>query len=59
MALDKNNAKRLIDELPEGASVDDLYYRLYVQDKLKRALKEADEGQTIPLDEALRIIAAK
>ena len=59
MSIDKNNVKRLVDELPEGASVDDLYYRLYVQDKLKRALKEADDGETIALDEALRIIAAK
>ena len=43
----KNEAKRLIENLPDTASWDDLMYELYVKQKIEAGLRELDEGQGI------------
>jgi predicted transcriptional regulator len=51
MNHDKEEAKRLIESLPENASWDDIMYELYVQQKLSESLKAANAGRTIPHEE--------
>jgi len=43
----KEEAKALIDQLPDHATWDDLMYEFYVKKKLAVALKAAEEGRVI------------
>lgn len=51
MSIAKEEAKKLIDKLPEHATWDDIMYELYVKKKIAVALKAAEEGQVISHDE--------
>ncbi|HTD22979.1 MAG TPA: hypothetical protein VK738_10020 [Terriglobales bacterium] len=51
MNHDKEEAKKLIESLPENASWDDIMYELYVKKKLSESLKAANEGRTVPHEE--------
>ena len=51
MSVVKEEAKKLIDELPEHATWDDIMYELYVKKKLAVALKAAEEGRVISHEE--------
>jgi hypothetical protein len=50
----KNEARRIIDQLPETASWEDLIYRLYVRQSIEAGLKDADEGRVESLEEVRR-----
>jgi predicted transcriptional regulator len=51
MIPEKEEAKRLIESLPENASWDDIMYELYVKKKLSDSLKAASEGRIVPHEE--------
>jgi len=51
MSAVKEEAKKLIDELPEHATWDDIMYELYVKKKLAVALKAAEEGRLVSHEE--------
>ena len=51
MRIVKEEAKRLIDKLPEQATWDDIMYEFYVKKKLALALKSADEGRVVSHEE--------
>jgi hypothetical protein len=51
MSIAKEEAKKLIDRLPDHATWDDIMYELYVKKKLAVALKAADEGHVISHNE--------
>ena len=44
----------MIQDLPDDASVDEAVERLYLLEKIERGIAQADAGQTVPHDEALR-----
>lgn len=44
--------KKMIDNLPDEVSWDDLIYEFYVRQKIDKGLKEVEEGKTISLEEA-------
>jgi hypothetical protein len=48
MSVAKEQAKKLIDKLPEKATWDDIMYQLYVNKKLAVATKADEEGRVIP-----------
>ncbi len=50
----KDAARQIIDHLPDQATWDDIMYELYVKQKIDTGLKAADEGRTVPHDEAKR-----
>jgi hypothetical protein len=50
----KNEARRIVDQLPETASWEDLIYRLYVRQSIEAGLKDADEGRVESLEEVRR-----
>jgi predicted transcriptional regulator len=50
----KEEARRLVDRLPEDATWEDLQYEIYVRQAIDAGLKDSDEGRTVPLDEARR-----
>ena len=47
----KEEAKKLIDMLPDQATWDDIMYEFYVKKKLAVALKAAEEGHVISHEE--------
>ena len=47
MSIIKEEAKKLIDKLPDQATWDDIMYEFYVKKKLAVALKAAEEGRVI------------
>lgn len=51
MNIAKEEARRLIEKLPEQATWDDIMYEFYVRKKLEVALKAADKGRVIPHEE--------
>lgn len=50
----KEEARRLVDRLPEDATWEDLQYEVYVRQAIEAGLKDAREGRTVPLAEARR-----
>jgi len=52
MSAVKEEAKKLIDTLPEQATWDDVMYELYVKQKLQKALDEAAAGKVVSHENA-------
>jgi hypothetical protein len=44
--LVKDEAHRIIDQMPEGSTWDDLIYEIYVRQAIERGLAESQEGRT-------------
>jgi len=55
----KTDARRLVDQLPEGAGWDDLAYEVYVRQAIDAGLADVAAGRTISHDEALKRIRAR
>jgi predicted transcriptional regulator len=53
-AVFKQEAHKLVDELPDTASWDDLIYQAALHRAIERGLAEADAGELIPVDELLK-----
>jgi predicted transcriptional regulator len=47
----KQEAHRLLDQLPEKATWDDLMYRIYVHQTIEAGLKDSDAGRTVDVKE--------
>ena len=41
----KDEARRIVDDLPENASWEDLVYRIYVRQSIETGLKDCDAGR--------------
>jgi len=52
----KEEAINAIATLPDSATIEDIMYRLYVIDKIKRGLEAIHNGETVTLDELQREI---
>jgi predicted transcriptional regulator len=55
----KESAQRIINQLPEQASWNDIMYELYVKQKIEAGIKAAEEGRTIPHDQVKARILAR
>lgn len=44
--LEKDEAHRLIDRMPQGATWDDLMREIYVRETIKRGLADSNAGRT-------------
>ena len=49
----KREAQRLVEQLPEQVSWDDLMYAIYVRQGVDRGIADADNGRVVPHDEAV------
>lgn len=52
----KQEAIEAISKLPDDTDMDEIMYRLYVLDKIRKGLQAADEGRTISHEELKREI---
>jgi len=55
----KEEAKRLIDHMPDQATINDIMYELYVKQKIGAGLNAIKEGRTIPHDQVKARIMAR
>lgn len=53
MKLIKKDVIKLIQELPDDATLEDIQYHLFVKQKLLRAEEQIKEGKTIPHEEVM------
>jgi predicted transcriptional regulator len=54
MQTAKQAAQKLLEQVPDQASWDDIMYELYVKQKLEDGLKAVAEGRTVSHEEAKR-----
>jgi predicted transcriptional regulator len=47
----KKEARRLVEDLPEDATWDDLMYRIYVRQAIEVGIRDAEEGRVVSVDE--------
>lgn len=53
----KRTVLRIVEGMPEDASLEDIMYELYFRQRVDRGLRELDEGETISHDEVERSVA--
>jgi hypothetical protein len=51
MSTAKQDAELLLNKLPDDCSVEDIQYHLYVLDKVRRGLEDAQVNGTLSLEE--------
>jgi predicted transcriptional regulator len=54
----KEQIRKMVDQLPDECTVEDVQYQLYVIEKVRRGLKSIDEGKGIPHEQAKKQIAS-
>ena len=52
----KEEIIKIINKMPDSATIEDIMYQLYVRAKIEAGLKELDEGKGIPHAEAMEKI---
>ncbi len=50
----KSEAHRIIDALPDGATWDDVIYRVYAHQCIEAGIEDADAGRVVSVDEVRR-----
>jgi hypothetical protein len=50
----KDEARRLVELLPDDATWEDLQYQIYFRQAVEAGLKDSREGRVVPLEEARR-----
>jgi hypothetical protein len=59
VATIKENAKMLINSLPDDSTWDDIMYELYVKQKIEKGLKEIKFGKIISHSDVKRTLGKK
>lgn len=50
----KEQAHRLVDNLPDTATWEDVMYRIYVRQAVEAGIKDSDAGRTLDVQEVRR-----
>ena len=53
----KEAVLKLLEVLPDDTTIEDIQYHLYVLQKIQAGQRVADQGETIPHEEAMRQLA--
>jgi hypothetical protein len=51
MSSAKEDVRRILDQLPDNATLEEIQYHLYVRQKIEHAIEEADNGQVVTQEE--------
>lgn len=54
----KADARRIVEELPDDATWEDLMYKIYVLESVEAGLADVEAGRSIPHEEAVTKIRA-
>jgi hypothetical protein len=55
----KEEAKQLIDQLPDDVTWSDVMYQIYVRQKIEAGLKASVEGRVVPHEEVKKRFLAR
>ncbi len=56
MGSAKDEVRRILDQIPDNASFEDIQYHIYVCEKIERGLKDVQEGRVLSEEEVERRI---
>ena len=51
MSTAKEAVRKMLDQLPDDASFEDIQYHIYVREKIERGLKDVEEGRVLSQEE--------
>jgi hypothetical protein len=51
MATAKEEVRKLLDNLPDDSSFEDIQYHIYVQEKIRHARKAVEQNRVIPQED--------
>lgn len=51
MSTAKEKVRKMLDQIPDDASFEDIQYHIYVREKIERGLKDVEEGQVLSQEE--------
>jgi len=54
MASAKEEVRKLLDQIPDDSSFEDIQYHIYVREKIERGLKEVERKQVLSQEEVER-----
>ncbi|MFQ5964436.1 MAG: hypothetical protein ACE5KZ_09145 [Candidatus Scalinduaceae bacterium] len=54
MVTAKENIRKMLDQIPDNASYEDIQYHIYVQEKIRLGLKDIEEGRVLDHEEVER-----
>ncbi len=52
----KQEVINILNKLPDDVDIDEIMYRLYVLDSIRKGLKDAEEGRTLTSEEVKQAI---
>jgi len=50
----KEQARQLLDNLPDSATWEDLIYQIYVRQAIEAGIRDSDQGRTVDVKEVRR-----
>ena len=59
MSVAREEARKLLDEIPDNATWDDIMYQFYVRKKIEVALREAEDGRVVSHEEIKKRFLSK
>ncbi|MFB3924081.1 MAG: hypothetical protein ACE145_20350 [Terriglobia bacterium] len=51
MGTAKDEVRKLLDQLPEDSSYEDIQYHIYVREKIQKGLEDVEAGRTLTHEE--------
>jgi hypothetical protein len=54
LATAKEQVRKILDQLPDDSSFEDIQYHIYVREKIDRGFKDIEEHRTLSQDEVER-----
>jgi predicted transcriptional regulator len=51
MGTAKEVVRKMLDQIPDDASFEDIQYHIYVQEKIERGLRDIEEGRVVSEEE--------
>ena len=54
MSTPKEEVRKLLDQLPDDSSLEDIQYHIYVREKIERGLTDVSEGRVLSQSEVER-----
>ena len=57
MSAAKEDVRKMLTQIPEDASLEDIQYHIYVMEKVQRGLKAAEEGSLLSNEDVERRLA--
>lgn len=52
MSTAKEDVRKLLEQVPDDASLEDIQYHIYVRQKIERGLQDVEAGRVISQEEA-------